>query len=59
MQISVVYPQIKLGGDPSAVRRIGKAVEDLGFETLRRTPDSLGTKHFVGISPDLDSNSGG
>ena len=32
MQIGVVYPQTELRGDPSAVRRIGRAVEDLGFD---------------------------
>jgi len=26
MEIGVVYPQIELGEDPNAVRRIGKAV---------------------------------
>ena len=30
MQIGVVYPQTELRGDPTAVRRIGKSVEDLG-----------------------------
>src|SRR3954449_1786984 len=29
MQIGVVYPQMELGGDPTAVRRIGTAVQDL------------------------------
>lgn len=34
MKVGVVYPQIELGGDPHAVRRIGKAVEELGFDYL-------------------------
>jgi hypothetical protein len=34
MQIGIVYPQIELGGDPGAVRRFGRAVEDLGFDYL-------------------------
>jgi len=36
-QIGVVYPQTELRGDPSAVRRIGRAVEDLGFDHLLAT----------------------
>jgi hypothetical protein len=32
MQIGAVYPQIELRGDPSAVRRLGLAVEELGFD---------------------------
>ena len=34
MQIGIVYPQTELGGDPSAVRAVGRAVEDLGFDHL-------------------------
>jgi hypothetical protein len=34
MQIGVVYPQIELGGDPEAVRRIGRATDALGFDHL-------------------------
>jgi hypothetical protein len=30
LRIGVVYPQIELAGDPGAVRRFGRAVEDLG-----------------------------
>jgi hypothetical protein len=45
MQIGVVYPQIELGGDPSAVRRIGKVVEDLGFDYLLAYDHVLGAVH--------------
>jgi hypothetical protein len=33
VQIGVVYPQIELGGDLTAVRRFGRAVEELGLTT--------------------------
>src|SRR5664279_1428245 len=42
MQIGVVYPQIELRGDPTAVRRIGRAVEDLGFDYLLAYDHVLG-----------------
>jgi probable F420-dependent oxidoreductase len=42
MQIGVVYPQTELRGDPGAVRRIGKAVEDLGFDHLLAYDHVLG-----------------
>lgn len=45
MQIGVVYPQIELGGDPSAVRRFGRAVEDLGFDHLLAYDHVLGAVH--------------
>jgi probable F420-dependent oxidoreductase len=45
VQIGVVYPQIELGGDPSAVRRIGEAVEDLGFDYLLAYDHVLGAVH--------------
>jgi probable F420-dependent oxidoreductase len=45
MQIGVVYPQIELRGDPSAVRRIGIAVEDLGFDHLLAYDHVLGAVH--------------
>jgi hypothetical protein len=32
MKIGAVYPQIELGGDPEAVRRIGTTVEALGYD---------------------------
>ncbi len=45
MQIGVVYPQIELGGDPRAVRRIGRAVEELGFDHLLAYDHVLGAVH--------------
>jgi len=45
VHIGVVYPQIELGGDPSAVRRIGEAVEDLGFDYLLAYDHVLGAVH--------------
>ena len=45
MKIGVVYPQIELGEDPNAVRRIGKAVEDLGFDYLLAYDHVLGAVH--------------
>src|SRR5579863_2190694 len=45
MQIGVVYPQNELGGDPTAVPRIGKAVEDLGFDYLLAYDHVLGAVH--------------
>jgi probable F420-dependent oxidoreductase len=45
MQIGVVYPQIELRGDPSAVRRLGLAVEELGFDHLLAYDHVLGAVH--------------
>jgi probable F420-dependent oxidoreductase len=45
MQIGVVYPQHELRGDPTAVRRIGRAVEDLGFAHLLAYDHVLGAVH--------------
>ncbi len=45
MQIGAVYPQTELRGDPAAVRRIGKAVEDLGFDYLLAYDHVLGAVH--------------
>ena len=45
MQIGVVYPQTELRGDPTAVRRIGRAVEDLGFGHLLAYDHVLGAVH--------------
>jgi probable F420-dependent oxidoreductase len=45
MQIGVVYPQNELRGDPTAVRRIGRAVEDLGFDHLLAYDHVLGAVH--------------
>jgi probable F420-dependent oxidoreductase len=45
MQIGVVYPQIELRGDPTAVRRIGQAAEELGFDHLLAYDHVLGAVH--------------
>jgi len=45
VDIGVVYPQTELGGDPTAVRRFGKAVEDLGFDHLMAYDHVLGAVH--------------
>jgi probable F420-dependent oxidoreductase len=45
MQIGAVYPQTELQGDPSAVREIGVAVEQLGFDHLLAYDHVLGVVH--------------
>jgi len=45
VQIGVVYPQTELGGDPAAVRRIGRAVEELGYSHLLAYDHVLGAVH--------------
>jgi probable F420-dependent oxidoreductase len=45
VQIGVVYPQTELGGDPAAVRRIGKGIEELGFDHLLTYDHVLGAVH--------------
>ena len=51
MKLGVVYPQIELGGDPEAVRRIGRATEDLGFDHLLAYDHVLGAVHDDRIPP--------
>jgi probable F420-dependent oxidoreductase len=51
MQIGVVYPQIELGGDPEAVRRIGRATEELGFDHLLAYDHVLGAVHADRVPP--------
>lgn len=45
MHVGVVYPQTELRGDPGAVRRIGRAVEDLGFDHILAYDHVLGAVH--------------
>jgi probable F420-dependent oxidoreductase len=45
VEIGVVYPQNELRGDPTAVRRFGSAVEDLGFDHLLAYDHVLGAVH--------------
>ncbi len=52
MEIGVVYPQVELRGDPGAVRLIGRAVEDLGFDHLLAYDHVLGAVHS-GRTPQL------
>jgi probable F420-dependent oxidoreductase len=51
MQIGVVYPQTELRGDPDAVRQIGRAVEDLGFDHLLVYDHVLGADHAERARP--------
>lgn len=52
MQIGVVYPQIELGGDPTAVLPFGRAVEELGFDHVLAYDHVLGAVH-AGRTPPL------
>lgn len=45
MKIGVIYPQTELQGDPEAVRRIGLATEELGFDHLLAYDHVLGAHH--------------
>src|SRR5262245_28927752 len=45
VQIGVVYPQVELGGDPEAVRRIGRATEEFSFDHLLAYDHVLGALH--------------
>jgi probable F420-dependent oxidoreductase len=45
VEIGVAYPQTELRGDPAAVRRFGRAVEDLGFDHLLAYDHVLGAVH--------------
>jgi probable F420-dependent oxidoreductase len=45
MKIGVIYPQIELQGDPDAVRRIGLATEELGFNHLLAYDHVAGAPH--------------
>jgi probable F420-dependent oxidoreductase len=51
MQIGVVYPQIELRGSPDAVRRIGLATEELGFDHLLAYDHVLGAVHDGRVPP--------
>jgi len=48
VKVGVIYPQIELQGDPEAVRRIGLATEELGFDHL------LVYDHVVGATHDRE-----
>jgi probable F420-dependent oxidoreductase len=51
MRFGAVYPQIELGGDPTAVRRFGLAVEALGFDYLIAFDHVLGAVHAERTPP--------
>jgi probable F420-dependent oxidoreductase len=48
MKIGVTYPQTELKGDPEAVRRIGLAAEEMGYDHL------LAYDHLLGATPDRE-----
>lgn len=52
LEIGVVFPQIERAGDADAVRRIGAAAEDLGFDHLHAYDHVLGVEH-AGRDPEL------
>jgi probable F420-dependent oxidoreductase len=45
VEIGFVYPQTELHGDPAAVRAIGRATEELGFDYLTAYDHVLGATH--------------
>ncbi len=45
VRLGAVYPQIELGGDPDAVRRIGDALGGLGYDHLLAYDHVLGAVH--------------
>ena len=45
IEVGVVYPQIELRGDPEAVRDIGAATEELGYDHLAAYDHVLGAVH--------------
>lgn len=45
LKLGAVYPHAELGGSPDAVRAIGRAVEDLGYDHLFAFDHVLGAPH--------------
>jgi probable F420-dependent oxidoreductase len=45
MRIGITYPQNELRGDPEAIRRIGLAAEELGYDHLLAYDHVLGATH--------------
>ena len=45
MKIGIIYPQTELGGDPAAVRAIGLATEEIGYDHLLTYDHVLGSPH--------------
>lgn len=52
MRIGVVFPQVEVAGDPDAVRRFARGVEQLGFDHLLAYDHVLGAVH-EGRTPPL------
>jgi hypothetical protein len=46
MRIGAAYPQTELGGNPESIGKIGRAVEELGFDHF------LIYDHVVGAAPE-------
>ena len=47
MKLGLVYPQIELGGDPDAVRTLGRGAEALGYDYLLAYDHVFGADHMV------------
>ena len=45
MELGLVYPQTELGGDPDAVRTVGDATVELGFDYLLAYDHVIGAEH--------------
>ena len=45
MKLGLVYPQIELGGDPDAVRTLGRGAEALGYDYLLAYDHVVGAEH--------------
>lgn len=45
MQLGATYPQTEMNGDPEAVRAFGRAVEDLGYDSLLAYDHVVGAEH--------------
>lgn len=45
MKLGLVYPQIELGGDPEAVRTLGRGAEQLGYDYLLAYDHVVGAEH--------------
>ena len=52
MRIGAIYPMTDLGGSPTAIRRIGLLVEQLGYDHLLAYDHTLGAEHSA-RSPSL------
>lgn len=55
MKLGIVYPQIELNGDPEALRRIGLAAEQLGFDHFLMYDHVVGAARVVRDPPLWDA----